>query len=109
MLSPSNIFSFLPSNHCSPSTDTFAFRKHAIELPKVKELCEQSDTQPLPEENIVIPSTSPIAFDATSLHDKLVFISYIPENTLRQRWYLVQVDLILTKNVNSSFLTNKEF
>ena len=35
-----------------------------------------------------------------ALQSKLFFIKYTPENTLRQRWYLMQVDLEATLEVN---------
>ena len=38
--------------------------------------------------------------DIVALQSKLFFIKYTPENTLRQRWYLVQVDLVATLEEN---------
>ena len=43
------------------------------------------------------------------LSDKLFFIQYTPENTMRRRWYLIQVDMQSTREVNADFVTNGEY
>jgi hypothetical protein len=49
-----------------------------------------SDDPPTP----ATPTTGPHLFDAiTASSDRLFFVSYRPEGTLRPRWYLVQIDV----------------
>ena len=43
------------------------------------------------------------------LSNKLFFIQYTPENTMRRRWYLIQVDMQSTREVNADFVTNGEY
>lgn len=38
--------------------------------------------------------------------DMLFFVQYTPEGTLRPRWYLVQVDMESTLEVNPGYATN---
>jgi hypothetical protein len=59
----------------------------------------------IPTLNLTPPILSKLALDTSpailattidSSHDKLFFISYVPEGTARPRWYLVHVDQTLT-------------
>ena len=43
--------------------------------------------------------------DIVASQSKLFFIKYTPKNTLRQRWYLAQVDLQPTLELNKDDLT----
>lgn len=42
----------------------------------------------------------------TDLSDQLFFIQFTPEGTLRRRWYLVQIDIPSTMQVNPYYLSN---
>ena len=44
-----------------------------------------------------------------SSKDKLFFVQYTPEGTMRVRWYLVQVDIESTMEVNPNFINNGEY
>ena len=41
--------------------------------------------------------------------DNLFFIQYTLENTMRRQWYLIQVDMQSTREVNVDFATNGEY
>ena len=47
--------------------------------------------------------------DIISSQSKLFFIKHTPENTLRQRWYLVQVDLEATLELNKDDLARDSY
>ena len=53
------------------------------------------------------PSTK--AEQIVSSKDKLFFIQYTPEGTMKARWYLVQVDMESTAEVNPNYSTNGEY
>lgn len=41
--------------------------------------------------------------------DKLFFVKYIPAGTMRPRWYLVQIDIIATKELNPQWQCNRRY
>ena len=47
--------------------------------------------------------------DNIDLSNQLFFIQYTPEGTLRRRWYLIQVDMESTLEVNPDFASNGLF
>ena len=47
--------------------------------------------------------------DFNNLADSLFFIQYVPEGTMRRRWYLIQFDMISTKEINPDYATNNEY
>ncbi|GFH49023.1 predicted protein [Chaetoceros tenuissimus] len=47
------------------------------------------------------PSTSPSLHDSIlASHDKLFFIKYTPTGAIKERWYLIQIDLESTEDAN---------
>jgi len=42
-------------------------------------------------------------------NDKLFFVKYIPADTMRQRWYLVQIDMIATEELNPQWQHNGRY
>lgn len=97
------------------SIDKLAFLPH---VPTIDELNQDtSDTQlfeptipspyPLPtiehQSIITIPSIPDLTNSINLSTDKLIFIQYTPENTLRPKWFLVQVDMDLTLANDVSF------
>jgi hypothetical protein len=72
---------------------------YAHPYPTMMDLRQPTDApapspEPLPHHMHSSPEILATAIDASI--DKLFFIRYHPENTLRPRWYLVQVDLACT-------------
>ena len=54
---------------------------------------------------IEIESTGKIGYlhaDIENSESKLLSVKYIPENTLCKRWYLIQVDLDATMELNAN-------
>ena len=41
--------------------------------------------------------------------DKLFFVQFTPAGTMRQRWYLVQIDMIATKELNPQWHSNSRY
>jgi hypothetical protein len=85
-----------PPVDCSPAADPVPLAVSSTLLPVAD---DTSDLDPYPAH----------PFDAATLHsailssaDRLFFVSYRPEGTLRPRWYLIQVDLAQTTDSDSS-------
>ena len=108
-----------PPPKTQPSLDTegTALDKVALQphqFPTVKELHDSTDTKPpTPEENNTCVKTQS---DSTSIHNlinetnqHLFFIKYTPEDTLRPRWFLIEVDLEATQESNPHYLTNGRY
>ena len=57
---------------------------------------EISKTSPRAEQD-----TLPISIAQSK--DKLIFIRFTPDSTLRPRWYLIQIDMASTKEINPSY------
>ena len=89
-------------NKPSTTIDEAAFTPHAT--PSITSLHQATNTQPpIPEEDDDDDRTTT---EPTSIHsdidastDKLFFIKYRHDGTLRQRWYLIQVDMIATEEI----------
>ena len=84
--------------------DELALQSHATsKLPSMTDIFKEFKTdmtniypiEVIPHENNKCKHT-----DIVSSQSKLFFIKYTPENTLRQRWYLVSVDLEATLEFN---------
>ena len=59
-----------------------------------------------PIEILEQPSPEPpqtLAEQVLASRDRLFFIQYTPAGTMRQRWYLVQIDLQATEELNSAW------
>ena len=73
---------------------------------------ENANLHVTPTEQLHEPTT----FSPLSLHteidnsrDKLFFVKYLPEGTMRQRWYLVQIDLESTATLNPHWRTTGRY
>ena len=44
-----------------------------------------------------------------NLHDKLFFVQYNPEGTMRRLWYVVQIDMPSTIELNPEYATNGQY
>ena len=80
------------ARHISSAGDLFQDSKECMSLIKIK--------------------FTPILNDLTKMIDmnnKLFFIQYAPDNSLRRRWYLIQVDMESTMDVNPSYATDHRF
>ena len=106
--STTNLIDNLPSN----SIDAETFKPHNIPIsqgpinPSTTIPSTNNNNQPTQQATIEQLDTPP-SMDTTSLHDtiitsndKLFFIKYTPSGTMRPRWYLVQIDLISTAELN---------
>ena len=89
------------------SLDKLAFLEHSLppDMPSSDTLFKESKLPCPPIESVVntILDESPVGLD---MSDKLFFIEYTPEGTLQRRWYLVQVDIQSTCEVNPDYATN---
>ena len=101
--------SFQPSKDTpATSIDKTAFLKHtAPAIPSINDLQSIAQTHPIPIEISPLPSQSPTnlqLFQQINLSkDKLFFINYTPANTMRKRWYIIQVDLPSTKELCTNY------
>ena len=72
-------------------------------LPTVTEMFEEfkTDMTNIPPTKIITQERNGCTHaDIIASQSKLFFIKYIPENILRQRWYLVKVDPEATSEIN---------
>jgi len=93
----------------SSRLDEIAFAPHAPAAPFVPLEYHPVVT---PIEILVQPSPeSPqtLAEHVLASRDRLFFIRYTPAGTMRQRWYLVQIDLQATEELNSAWRTNGKY
>jgi hypothetical protein len=115
-----------PPAKSQPSKDAFsttidakASEPHQLSIPTMAEMHQELGTSP-PEpetnespENLDTDNNYTPATLFTKLTDntreQLFFIQYTPENTLRPRWYLVEVDLQATKDLNAQYQTNGKY
>ena len=93
----------------SSRIDELAFVPHAPAAPFIP-----LDTVPVetPIEFLEQPSPVPphiLADQVLASRDQLFFIRYTPADTMRQRWYLVQIDLQATEELNSAWKTNGKY
>ena len=97
------------SDKPSTSIDQLAFTPHtAPTFPSIKELFKSSNHK-IPEPEIqrhTTESTNTLQINDT-LHAKIFFIQYTPENTFKRRWYLIQIDIPSTIEINPDYLQNR--
>ena len=67
----------------------------------------QPVTEIIETEDVITPCYN--TEDFNNLANALFFIQYVPEGTMRRRWYLIQVDMISTKEINPDFASNGEY
>ena len=98
-------------NEPSCNLDDAVFQAHDSEtnIPPASTLFESIKTAPPVIEShhcgTYITEFSPSIY----LSNKLFFVQYTPENTIRRRWYWIQVDMQSTQEVNADFATNVEY
>ena len=109
-------FSPPPHHLQSPSTNRFTISSDHLALttphiPTNQELHTSTNSTPHAIEHtpILDDPPSPTATTITTSKDKLFFISFTPNNTLRARWYLIQVDMASTIETNPAFNTNGRY
>lgn len=90
--------------------DQSSFTPHT-NMPSATTLLDDSTvTPPLIEtSNIPEPTALPSQLDINTLSNSLFFIHYTPTDTMRRRWYLVQIDTESTIGVNPSWESNAQF
>ena len=93
-----------------PSTyvDSVAFESH--DIPSLSDLHRSTNTTP-PEpesESTTLATTEPNNIHDMILQskDKLFFIRFTPAQTMRARWYLVQVNIEDTQELNADYIKN---
>ena len=91
----------------SSHVDELALREHQdlLSISSATSLFEDSKT-PLPKIEEDICTSLDIFSDTVDLNNKLFFIQFTPEGTMRRRWYLIQIDIESTMEVNPDFLSN---
>ena len=57
----------------------------------------------------MIPVASQIVSQITKSNSKLFFIKFTPDGTLREMWYLIQIDMEATKSLNATFADNGQY
>ena len=67
----------------------------------------QPATEIIVTEDVINPCCT--SSDFNNLSNSLFLIQYVPEGTMRRRWYLIQVDMISTKEINPDHESNGEY
>ena len=95
---------FVSKDVVSCQLDELALQSHTTpKLPSITDIFKEFNTDMTnipPIEVISHENNECKHVDIVASQSKLFFIKYTPENTLRQRWYLVQVDLEATLELN---------
>ena len=74
-------------------------------MPTAKALFDDVKASP-PLVEVVTSKSLDVPQDSIDMSDKLFFIEFTPEGTLQRRWYLIQVDIPSTIEVNPDFASN---
>jgi hypothetical protein len=74
-------------------------------MPTTKALFDDVKATP-PLVEVVTSKSLDVPQASIGMSDKLFFIEFTPEGTLRRRWYLIQVDIPSTIEVNPDFASN---
>ena len=99
------------ANQPSNDIDSTAFTEHEnkIMLPAEQLFRESGNAMPPTEDtNATQPLTNEHE-DIMASKDKLFFIKFTPDRTMRPRWYLIQVDIQSTEEVNPMMQTNGKY
>ena len=76
----------------------------------VEQLFQESGNDMPATEHMKEPTTTPSKHeDIIQSKDKLFFIKFTPDRTMRPRWYLVQVDLQSTEEINPTAQENGKY
>ncbi len=95
----------------SPATpiNDVAFSWHDA-LPSTAKLHKETDTSPRVnlENQATITHNDSLSTSLSQSKDKVFFIKYLPEGMMRPKWYLIQVDLESTKELNPEYESNNK-
>ena len=93
-------------DQASCHVDGLSLKEHNIKscIPPAASLFKDYNT-PIPELETAICTSLDDLSDTVNISDKLFFIQYTPEGTMRRRWYLIQVDMESTLEANPDFIT----
>ena len=94
--------------------DQYLQTEHKIKFPSTHSLHLETKTTPhdIIDHTIdkpILPQTTNLDDRIKQSKDKIFFVSYIPEGTLRARWYLIQVELNLTFKTNPAHKFNHKY
>ena len=93
--------------------DSLAFTPYSIEdIPASSTLFEEGDVkQPDVETEELEDYTRPCftSSEYNNLHNSLFFVVYVPDGTIKRKWYLIQVDIESTKVMNPEYASNGQF
>ena len=107
--SPSNTkhFNRPPDSPSSCKIDELAFQDHTVidTIPSSDKPFHNSSLSRPTIEEVTSAALDPIP-STVEFSAKLFFVQYTPKGTLRPQWYLVQVDMESTLEVNPSYATN---
>ena len=105
-----NIYSsHLMINHRTHDKSSFIAHKSSSSIPTIASLCAESQaTLPVSEAIVSIISDLPLALNPV-LNDSLFFVQFTPAGTMLRRWYLIQIDLASTNEMNPDYLSNGEY
>ena len=99
---------FLDQPSCGIDKPSLASHVQPTFSPTANELFQENGINMPPIEHS--DSTDFTSIEApTDLDNKLFFIQYTPEDTLRRRWYLVQIDMESTATANPDYATNGKY
>ena len=87
--------------------DESALNEHhaTVSIPSAASLFEELYTSLPAIESIPCASLNDLP-DVTVFSNKLFFIQFTPDGTMRRRWYLIQVDIEFTLEINLTFASN---
>ena len=78
-------------------------------MPSATTLFDAYNTRIPPRESSDITSFLDIFSNSVNLSDALFFIQFTPDNTMRCRWYLIQVYLDSTITMNKDHAVNRKY
>ena len=96
-------------NQPSTPIDELTFKSHIMQ--KTIPSAQPESSVPVEPEDAPTPKNHQptIHQDITTSKDKLFFVHFTPANTLRKRWYLVQVNIQDTAEVNPDYHNNHKY
>ena len=93
--------------------DSLAFTPYSSnKIPPSSTLFEESNIkQPDIETEELDDYTKPCftASEYNNLDNSLFFVTYVPEGTIKRKWYLIQIDMESTRDTNPEYASNGQF
>ena len=98
------------ADQASCKIDKLVFLEHPTPriMPTSSSLSEESRSLSLTIK-VITCSTLDHCPEVIDLSGKLFFVEFTPEGTLLKHWYLIQVDIPLTCDVNPDYATNNSY